>query len=259
MRACALAALLALLLAAGAQPARAQPAPSQPSQQPAPQHGPPLHAPAAGPYGYATPPRWSDPFGWELPQVEGFDVLYVDDAPLLLSHYVPAGGPLQRHTGRPGAWYTAVFLPMAPRWPVQVWLSQRVRTHELRVTALDASPVGTAGVAVAVPLTVARSAGRISLASAPMALPASSQADGVFLLIELWSLAGDRPGPIWVQARSRIFRDTERRPWWDSRTEPDGLPPSGALAPHPPASPLNTPRGFGGVIELPIMRRVHTP
>jgi hypothetical protein len=205
----------------------------------------------------APPPRWSDLFGWEQPQLEGVDVLFVDDAPLPLSAYEPAGGPAQRHTSRPGAWYTAVFVPMAPGWPVQVWLWQRTRTHELRVTALDASPAGRASVAIAVPLAAGRSGGRTSLSTAPMVLPPTSQADGVFLLIEQWSRAGDRPGPVWVQARSRVLRDDDRRPWWDAR--PDAAPPAGSLAPHPPASPLHTPRDFGGVIELPIQRRLQTP
>jgi hypothetical protein len=211
------------------------------------------------PIGAATaPPYWSDPFGWEQPQVEGFDVLYVDDTPLPLSHYVPAGGPSQRHTSRPGAWYAAVFLPMAPRWPVQLWVWQRVRTHEVRITVLDASPVRPASVAVPLPLSQSRSAGRTAWFSAPIALPAGSQADGVFLLIEQWSLAGESPGPVWVQARSRIQSEAGRGPWWDSR--PDMAPPSrGSLAPTPPTSPLNTPRVFGGVLELPIQRRAHTP
>lgn len=224
---------------------------------PYPPHGTPYSPHAAAPH--VPPPRWSDPFGWEPPQVEGFDVLFTDDAPLPLSHYVPAGGPAQRHTGRPGAWYAAVFLPMTPGWPVQVWVTQRMRTHELRVLALDASPAGPASVAVPIPVAVARGAVRASLATAPMTLPAASQADGVFLLLEQWSPAGDRPAPIWVQARSRMFRDADRRPWWQSRTEPDPGHPPAALAPHPPASPLNTPRNFGGVIELPIQRRLHAP
>ena len=242
-------ALTAMLTAASAQPAMSQP----------PAHRPPAYPPV-GVYPhvpYVPPPRWTDPFGWEPPQVEGFDVLYVDDAPLPLSSYVPAGGPLQRHTSRPGAWYTAVFLPMAPGWPVQVWFKQRTRTHELRVVVLDASPAGHASVAMAVPLLVGRNAGGASLATAPIALPPASQVDGVFLLIEQWSLTGDRPGPLWLQARSRLQREVDRRPWWDARS--DGGSPPQPLAPQPPASPLNAPRDTGGVIELPIQRRLPTP
>jgi hypothetical protein len=242
-------ALLAMVLAAAVQPALSDP----------PAHRLPAYPPAGAYPGapYQPPPRWADPFAWEPPQVEGFDVLYVDDAPLPLAAFVPAGAPLQRHTSRPGAWYTAVFLPMAPGWPVQVWFRQRTRTHELRVVALDASPAGRASVAIAVPLLGGRAAGGASLATAPIALPPASQADGVFLLIELWSPAGERPGPLWLQARSRLQRELERRPWWDARS--DGGPPPSPLSPPPPASPLNVPRDAGGVIELPIQRRLPTP
>ncbi|MFN8897076.1 MAG: hypothetical protein ACK5Y0_05020 [Pseudomonadota bacterium] len=223
-----------------------------------------LHPPVTYPYPhaspYAPPPRWSDPFGWEAPQVDGFDVLYVDDAPLMLSHYVPAGGPTQRHTSRPGAWYTAVFLPLAPQRPVQIWVAQRLRTHELRVRVLDASPTRAASVVLPLPLASARSAGRSAQVSAPVMLPAASQADGVFLLIEQWSVAGDAPGAIWLQARSRLQRVVDPSPWWHSRAPEAGAPPPGSgLAPPPPPSPLTAPRDAGGVIELPISRRLHTP
>ncbi len=251
------AALAAAGSAAAASPDKAAPAPANPSApQLRAQYQPdaPTHPGAR----YA-PPRWLDPMGWEPPLVEGFDVLLPDNAPLPLSYYVPAGGPAQRHTSRPGAWYAAVFLPMAPRWPVQVWISQRVRTHELRVLALDASPVGAASVVVPLPLGAAQGPGRLSLATAPVMLPATSQADGVFLLFEQWSVAGDRPAPIWVQARTRIRRDDTRVPWWQSRSPPEYGPPVDGLAPNPPASPLNTPRWYADVIELPIQRRLHTP
>lgn len=205
-------------------------------------------------------PSWHDPAtGWEPAPVEGFDVLLPDDAPLALSRYVPAGGPAQRHTSRPGAWYTAVFLPMLPGWPVQVWITRRARTHELRVIALDASPSGAASVAVPVPLRTAPGARRAALATAPIMLPATSRADGVFLLIEQWSPAGDRPAPLWVQARTRIHRDDEQVPWWQPLPAPDEGSHAGRLAPNPPASPLSAPRHGTDVVELPILRRRHAP
>lgn len=253
------AATLMLVMPAGAQP---QPSPGgYPSPQFPPAYPPGAYPPAYPP-GYPAPaPRgygW-DPYLWEPPQVDGFDVVFVDEAPLGLTYAQPAGGPLQRFTARPGAWYTVVFVPMVPRWPLQVWLWQRVRTHELRVLALDASPWGPVSVAVPVPLRVSAAGGRPVLQTPPLALPPSSSADGVYLLLEQWSVAGDRPGPLWVQARSRIAREPAPTPWWASRSDPPAAGGAGPLAPESRASPLQTPRVVNNLLELPIQHRTGGP
>ncbi len=244
MRALAVAALLPALAAI------APPAGAQAGAGPMP---PAYGVPAPG----ALPPRTPavDPHGWVQATVDGADVLFVDDAPLPLAPAVPASGPLQRFASRPGAWYAAAFLPMSPQWPVQVWVWQRARTHEVRVTALDAAPWGTPSVAVPIPVRKAPVRGRAVLLTAPLALPAASRADGVFLLIEQWSLAGDWPGPVWLQARSRIVLEVDDTPWWSPR--PDEA--SGPLAPAIPPSPLNAPRNASAVIELPIQQRAAPP
>lgn len=207
------------------------------------------HAPGVVP----PPPRWrggADPWAWEPTQVDAIDVLYVDDLPLPLAYYVPAGGPLRRHMARPGAWYAAVFVPLMPGLPVQLWFWQRIRTHELRVFALDAPPGASPSVAVPVPLAVA--GGRPVLHSAPLVLPANSSADGVFVLLEQWSVAGDRPDAVAVQARSRVLFDDDAVPWWSTRPEPA---PHAPLSVVPP-SPLNAPRSVERLLELPIYRRL---
>jgi hypothetical protein len=184
-------------------------------------------------------------------------LLVADDAPLLLEHSTPAGGPLERHTARPGAWYGAVFVSMLTRWPVELWIWQRTRSHQLRVFALDGWPAAAASVVVALPLrneTTAR--GRPLIHSAPFVLPAATRADGMFLLIEQWSLAGDRPHPVWLQARvgatwSQPGAARGDSPWWAAREEAG--PPSQPIPGAPPGA-LLAPRSSGGVIEIPILK-----
>ena len=193
---------------------------------------------------------FSDPYASPLP------LLVADDAPLLLEHSTPAGGPLERHTARPGAWYSAVFVPLLTRWPVELWIWQRTRAHQLRVFALDGWPATAASVVVALPLRAETTPrGRPLSHSAPFVLPAATRADGVFLLIEQWSLAGDRPHPLWLQARAGSTWSapgTARgdSPWWAAREELG--PPSQPMPGAPPSALLS--RASGGVIEIPILK-----
>lgn len=185
--------------------------------------------------------------------------LPVDDVPQRLDNYLPAGGPLERLTGRPGAWYGVVFVPLTSRWPVQLWAWQRSRSHQLRVTALDAWPPWAVQVALPLPLrndVTAR--GRPLVLTAPFVLPPASSADGVFLLIEQWSMVGDRPAPVWLQARvgyAPVVYDRGRgdAAWWASN---DGAPGVARPLPGAPPGPLLAPRTDNGVIELPIVRLV---
>jgi hypothetical protein len=207
--------------------------------------------------GQVPPPRrWPqhDPYPWESPQIDGVDVLFVDDAPLILADAVPATGPLARFASRPGAWYTAVFVALWPGAPAQLWLWQRAGTHAVRLIVLDAPPRLGPSVAAALPVRAQRGGRAGAHFSAPFALPARSAADGAFVLIEQWSVAGDRPGPLWVQARSRLVHGAERTPWWSARPDPDG-----PLAPEAPPGPLQSARTGGDVIEVPIMQRAGAP
>ncbi|MFN8897112.1 MAG: hypothetical protein ACK5YM_03430 [Pseudomonadota bacterium] len=242
--------------------ATAQPGPAT-LRQPPPPHG--SDAPGQGalrPAPRHPPPRWAgDPPGWEIALVDGVEVLFPDEAPLLRPAVVPAGGPLARFMSRPGAWYGALFVPLAPGWPVQLWLRQRARSHELRLTVLDGAPWGAPSVAVPLPTRSLISGGRPTLTSLPFVLPPGSRADGVFLLVEQWSMAGDRPPALWLQARSRISEGQVQRPWWSSGPEPTApAAPGTGLAPATPAGPLSAPRvGGDGVIQLPIVQRLALP
>lgn len=186
-------------------------------------------------------------YGWEPQQLDGADIVFVDEPALLQHQYRPAGGPTQRYMSRPGAWYVPVFVPLGSGWPVQLWIWQRARTHEVRLLALDAAPRDGPSAAVAVPTLRGRSSARTPWVSAPFAI--SAEGDGAFILIEQWNASGERPPPIWVQARSRLIDEPAGPPWWVSRPE------GGELAPTPPPSPLRAARGNGGIIELPFKRR----
>lgn len=209
-----------------------------------------VHGPLA-PHARPSPGALQDPYGWGPSDIHGVDVLFTDDQPLSPGRAMPAGGPLQRFTSRPGAWYSIVFLPMSSQWPVQVWLWQRERTHEIRIFALDAAPWDAPTVSYPVPVRQARFGRRSALMTAPLVLPALSQADGVFLLIEQWRSAGNRPGPLFLQARSHVAFDIDGTPWWSARSD-EG---SSALTPAIPPSPLNAPRDTSVVVELPILQR----
>jgi hypothetical protein len=197
-----------------------------------------------------------DSYHWapEPQQIDGAEIVFVDDPALVLTHYHyrPAGGPLDRHMSRPGAWYVPVFVPLAAGWPVQLWIWQRARTHEVRLLALDAAPANKPTATAPLPLLRGRGAARAPWVSAPFAIAPSADGDGAFVLIEQWSPSGERPGPIWIQVRSRLIQEPAGTAWWSTRAETSPE----ELAPTPPPSPLQEPRGaLRAVVELPFKRR----
>ncbi|MEI6738530.1 MAG: hypothetical protein WCL29_08645, partial [Pseudomonadota bacterium] len=64
-------------------------------------------------------------------------LLVPDEPPVMFNRYEPAGGPLQRFTSRPGAWYVTLNLASAPKWPTEFMVTLGDSRHELRVYALD--------------------------------------------------------------------------------------------------------------------------
>lgn len=260
-------AAIALALLGCAQVAGAQ-APWSPSATvPAPVRPAPFGHPA-----YPVPaPAWTPRGPAESTLPAAALLLEADDAPQRIDHYRAAGGPLERHTGRPGAWYAAVFVPMPARAPLQLWAWQRNRMHLLRVAALDDWPPAMAQTAVSLPLIASATAsGRTVLRSAAFALPAASTAEGAYLLIEQWSAVGERPAPIWLQVRSaQLPYGAEHRrgdgAWWSPSIDmptstPHAAQPARSPAPIlPPPSPLLAPRDAATVIELPFLRAAAPP
>ncbi len=182
-------------------------------------------------------------------KVDGADVLLVDYLPIVLATYLPAVGPIRPTLARSGAWYVAVYLPLTPGWPLQLRLWQTAATHELRVRLLDGAPWGPVAAVVPIRMDVGRRGALREHRSDFFVLPAASQAPGVFVLIEQFAAGGLRPAPLWLQATSgaTFEADPERgRP-------PPHDQPSLTYTPH---SPLQSPRGAAGAVELPMLHDV---
>ncbi|MFO1221043.1 MAG: hypothetical protein U1E89_21995 [Burkholderiaceae bacterium] len=176
------------------------------------------------------------------------DVLQADAPALPLHDWRPAGGALQRHTSRAGAWYALVLLPMTPGQPVQLALWPHARAHQVRISVLDAPPDAAPAVVLPVPVHEATRAARGALRTVPLVLPAHSQADAVYLLIEQWSASGARPPVVHLQARTRVQLDPAAPPWWSSAAGDARH----ATAPAVPAGPLGAASAAVGLLELRI-------
>jgi len=232
------AAVLIAICASFAQAAGSAAPTEQAAQRPAATQQQPASASGASPH--AGVPAW----------------IGVDEPPQRLNHAIAAGGPLERHTSRPGAWYTVLYVPLPVRWPVQLMLWQRTHSHDVRISALDGWP-GTAGAVIPLPVWhAAMPGGRPLFHTSPFVLAQASAAEGVYLLIEQWSSTGGRPAPLWLQARHAPSpgpdpRRSDGAAW--RQTESDRAP---SVAPGdiqgPPASALLAPRDALSVIELPF-------
>ncbi len=171
-----------------------------------------------------------------------------------LRHVVPAGGPLQRHSARPGAWYTLVYLPMHTPWPMQLQLEPTGRGHDLHLLAMDAAPDDAPTVVLPMPVeSEARPHGRPPRWRSRFALPARSTAPGFYVLIEQWRSDGEPPAPLWVRFTTAA-PPPARQPWWlPQRTQPAGDGEATA-GPRSPPSPLTRQDMDGRIFEVPIQR-----
>ena len=175
-------------------------------------------------------------------------VLVPESRPRLLQRFTPAGGPLERHTGRPGAWYALLYLPMAPAWPLQLMLWSSARGHGLRLFALDAAPDEAPTVVDPLPLEteISRVGGPPRLSSR-FVLPDASTAAAIFVLVEQWRSDGEPPAPLWVQLLSQRGPQPASTPWWVAR---DAAAAGGTTA---PPSPLTQQARGASAHEVPIM------
>lgn len=176
-----------------------------------------------------------------------------DGGALLLRRFTPAGGALQRHAARPGAWYALLVLPMAPAWPVDLRLWPAAGSHQVQLSALDAAPAESPSVVHALPLQLERAAdGRAARWSSRFMLPAGSTAPVVFVLVEQWRIAGDAPPVLWVQALAGRAAQRSDAPWWAASADR----PADAL---PPPSPLTQQQRSSAAHEVPIFELPATP
>jgi len=186
--------------------------------------------------------------------------LMPDDLPVMLSRYEPAGGPLQRFTSRPGAWYVTLYLAMPPQWPVELMVVPRDPSHELRVFALDTTQMGEVNSTHLLPMSYGRTRhGQVRYAG-EFALPAHARMDGITLVLEQWSQNGGAPPPIWVYARfaSGYQSNCNETPWWSSRpTNPSSYYTDPTLI--GPPSPLLSQGVRRGPYEIPLQKMPASP
>jgi len=171
-----------------------------------------------------------------------------DEMPIAASFF-PAGGPLQRYTGRPNAWYAVVQLGMAPGQTYLLLLGSAADTVGLRVAAFDDDPFASPSVRVEIPLhPLGPRVHRSTNSSALIRLPNDALAPGVFLLLEwLPGFGPPLPPPVHVQALT-VFAAApntpgpRRWPLAGSRAEPLRSP----LATESPVLELAVPRQGAG-------------
>jgi len=167
-----------------------------------------------------------------------------DAPPQALWRVQPAQGPLDRHAGRPGAWVGLLYLPMLPGQPAELVLRTALRRHTLRLLALDQAPADAPSVAAVLPLEPnSRQDGeRPSFHVSRFMLPATSLADGLYVLVEQWRADGAPPAPLWLQLRTRLPAPDERR----------GPPVPAGRGVDAPPSPLNRALREQVAFEVPL-------
>lgn len=146
--------------------------------------------------------------------------LFPDDFPSNVPFFFPSGGPLERFTGKPGAWYALYRAAMYPGRPYDLLLWHPGDPDRLKIFALDGHPFGP--VSVRQEIRLRRIDGRHSpggLYTALVQIPRDSAEYGIYLLLEWFPPAGRiRP----LQADLQILSADRAppwgglRPWWRS-------------------------------------------
>jgi len=164
-----------------------------------------------------------------------------DGAALTLTRFHPAGGPLDRHGARHGAWWQLLHLPLWPGWPVELQLRAQRRGHALQLTVMDAAPHEAP--TVVVPLPLQADAATAARWSARFVLPERSTIDGVFVRIELWRADAAPPPAIVVRLRTSS-------PSAHAAPAPPQRPEARV---QPPPGPLTQTLRERGAFELPVI------
>ncbi len=144
-------------------------------------------------------------------------VVEPDDAPVLAAFF-PAGGPLQRHTGRPDAWYAVLQMPMVPGQAYGLFVTAPNDGSQVQVTAFDDDPYLNPGMRADLALRALGPRTRRSTTYvATLRTPANSLAPGAWLLVE-WVPGARRqavPPAVRLQAFA-VYASTNagRNPRW---------------------------------------------
>lgn len=161
--------------------------------------------------------------------------LYPDDYPLGVAFFFPSGGPLERFTSRPGAWYAIYRMPLYPGRPYDVLLGHAGDPARMKVYALDNHPFDVVSIKYELNLRRLEFGGRRNtLYGTTISTPPDSAAYGVYLLLE-WipPMSNERPIPVVLQVlssesgyRQDSLRDLHpswhgswQRPWNDLHIE----------------------------------------
>lgn len=149
----------------------------------------------------------------------------------VIVHFTPAGGPLDRHAARPGAWYTLLYLAVAPQCPAQLTLWGRPPHHEMRLYALDAAPDEAPSVVDPLPVVVNGGGAALNPSwSSRFVTPASSAAQAIFVLVEQWRSDGEAPRSLKLQLLPMRANPGVNPPWWAGPSLPAATPPPGPLS-----------------------------
>lgn len=145
--------------------------------------------------------------------------VFPDDFPADVSFFFPAGGPLERFTSRPGAWYAIYRTPLYPGRPYDLILEHSGDPTRIKIFALDNHPFER--VSVKAELHPVKAEGRRHSSGtayvATIALPRDSAVYGVYLLMEWNPPPGEnKPLPVSLQVLSVETRPRmgQGRTWW---------------------------------------------
>lgn len=150
--------------------------------------------------------------------------LYPEEPPTRVTFYFSAGGPLERFTSKPDAWYALYRLPLNLNQPYAVLLTYEEQPERIRVFALDRSPFNT--VSMKYELRMANTdwepfyrQGTRSYESV-ISLPVDSAVPGVYLLVEWTPPPGLTPKPpsllFQVLTANNAYMERRRphKSWW---------------------------------------------
>lgn len=149
--------------------------------------------------------------------------LYPDEPPTRVTFYFSGGGPLERFTSRPDAWYALYRLPLYPNQPCAILLNHDNEPERIRVFALDRSPFDAVSMKYELRMTNIdwqpfRGHGARSYESL-ITLPADSAVPGIYILVESTPRGpAEKAGPLLFQVLTANNTYVERRrspsTWW---------------------------------------------
>jgi hypothetical protein len=145
--------------------------------------------------------------------------IFPDDPPVDVSFFFPAGGPLERFTGRPGAWYAIYRTSMYPGRPYDLILQHSGDPGRMKLFALDNHPFERVSVKSELPLRKIEVwlGSQASAYVSTVMLPRDASASGIYLLLE-WAppLGHDKPLPVTILMLSVDPRPQMRQvlTWW---------------------------------------------